>query len=227
MFDKNLKLPAFTLSELLIAIGIIGIIAAMSIPSLMENLNKRMLATQFKNFIGNIQQLANDQLTIKQSRNLADTDFNSYDKLMTDKNFQIAKVCKSGTAKAQCWKVGKTVGEGENAVYISTYKYLDGTNFQPTEDGYTVVLKNGAIFSYYRKTETLSDGDEVFGTFDVDINGNDKPNKVGRDFFSFRITKKGRIIGTKDFSGTEAKCKSNDAYSCLDLLYKSNWVMEY
>ncbi|MBQ8459060.1 hypothetical protein IJ541_03035 [bacterium] len=226
MFNKKIKLPAFTLSELLIAIGIVGIIAAMSIPSLMENLNKRLLSAQIKNFIGNIQQLANDQLTIKQSRNLADTDFDDVEKLLSDKNFQIAKTCKNGTAQSECWKVGKTVGTGDNAVYISTYKFLDGANASPDER-LTIILKNGAIISYKKESGDLSDGDSLFGYFDVDVNGNDKPNKIGRDFYSFRITKKGRIMGTKNADGTAAKCKSNDALSCIDLLLNSNWVMEY
>ena len=45
---KILKNRAFTLAEVLITLGIIGVVAAMTIPSLMENVRNRDLQAQLK-----------------------------------------------------------------------------------------------------------------------------------------------------------------------------------
>ena len=44
-----LRKKAFTLSELLIALAIVGAISALAIPSIVEDMNRRMLANQLKN----------------------------------------------------------------------------------------------------------------------------------------------------------------------------------
>ena len=51
-------------------------------------------------------------------------------------------------------------------------------------------------YSSYGDTEPLS---HVIATIYVDINGDKGPNTVGKDFFSFYITKYGRVpAGTPD-----------------------------
>ena len=59
---------AFTLTELLIALGIIGAIAAISIPSLMTSINNRILTNQLKSTVGAIQQLMNDEMVTKNTK---------------------------------------------------------------------------------------------------------------------------------------------------------------
>lgn len=53
MFKENntKKKVAFTLAEVLITLGIIGIVVAMTIPTLMTNIKARKLRTQFLNHI--------------------------------------------------------------------------------------------------------------------------------------------------------------------------------
>ena len=47
MILKNKK--AFTLTELLLALAVVGAVAALSIPALLENINRKVLASQLKN----------------------------------------------------------------------------------------------------------------------------------------------------------------------------------
>ena len=65
---------AFTLTELLIALGIIGAIAAMSIPSTINKIHNDTLATSLKSNVGAIQQIVSDQLVLKRTKDLSDTD---------------------------------------------------------------------------------------------------------------------------------------------------------
>lgn len=44
----KLKYNAFTLAEVLITLGIIGIVAAMTLPAIIQNYQKMVLKSQFK-----------------------------------------------------------------------------------------------------------------------------------------------------------------------------------
>ena len=71
MILKNKK--AFTLTELLLALAVVGAVAALSIPALLENINRKVLASQLKNTVLTIQKLADDQLIIKKTQILENT----------------------------------------------------------------------------------------------------------------------------------------------------------
>ena len=50
------KQKAFTLAEVLITLGIIGVVAAMTMPSLMNNYRHKALETQFKKSVSMVSQ---------------------------------------------------------------------------------------------------------------------------------------------------------------------------
>lgn len=70
MFKENntKKKVAFTLAEVLITLGIIGIVVAMTIPTLMTNIKARKLRTQFLKSYSIIQQtiklMENDEVSL-------------------------------------------------------------------------------------------------------------------------------------------------------------------
>ena len=99
---KNNK-KAFTLTELLVALGIVGAIAALSIPSLMNSINKRIYATQLKSFVGSVQQLAVDQMLQHKTKDLELTDFKSA-AILQSSTFDAAQVCSDTTTNTDCWK---------------------------------------------------------------------------------------------------------------------------
>ncbi len=57
LFSYSLrKRAAFTLAEVLITLGIIGVVAAMTIPTLISNHNKRVVETRLKKFYSSMNQ---------------------------------------------------------------------------------------------------------------------------------------------------------------------------
>ena len=229
MFEKFFaKKSAFTLTELLIALTIIGAISAMAIPNLIEDLHKRTLVAQVKSMYGVIQEIAREQLVIKNTKNLLDTDFASPAELITEKNFHIAKFCAKGK---DCWS--------------ATYKRLSDKAVttrvieEKIDTGKSVILKNGSILTYTTDLTTsypvMSDGDKVIGMFRIDVNGSDKPNIIGRDVFWFLITKKGKVVdyytatkSTYDKTKATNECKTAATItSCLALVQRNNWTMDY
>lgn len=220
------KIKAFTLTELLIALGIIGAIAAISIPSLMNTINNRLLTTQIKSNVAAIQQLASDSLVVNKVKNLDDTDFGNPNDLLREGNFSVAKNC-ANPAK-ECWK---TAEDSTNRV---KYTSLNKTDVTVVATRKTIVLQNGAVLSY-ATTDIAIPNDKVIGIFDIDVNGNDYPNIWGRDFVSFWVTQKGKIV-TKStvYKKTNmtldekiANCKAGDGGYCLDAIIESGWTMPY
>ena len=94
---------AFTLSELLLSLIIVGVVAIITVPVLINNVQKKLFATQVKNFVAQIEQLAQDEMISHRTRNLFDTDFASPLTLLTSKHFDIVKSCPVAVAHYQCW----------------------------------------------------------------------------------------------------------------------------
>lgn len=231
MYKKN----AFTLTEVLMALGIVGVIAVLTVPALMGEIHNKVYASQIKNMTSTIEQLAQDQLVVYRTRNLEDTDFATATKLLTDDHFSIAKKCTDSTAAKDCWKTSDAAGADK-----ISYKLLKGTktsiNSLSTGTGYTVILKNGVLMRYY----PVSNDGKTVGYFTMDVNGNDGPNIFGRDLFGFFVTPKGHVADenvTKSDSEQVAlatkisNCKNGgnartEAW-CLGALMDNAWKMKY
>lgn len=216
---------AFTLTELLIAMGIIGLIAAITIPSLVNNIYKKSLTTELKNITSEIKQLAQEQMLKHKVYTLEETDFNSSDDLFKDENFAISLKCKNPTV--DCWKT--QVSDKSKVVY----KRMNGAEIAAnTKNKPSIVLKNGAILSYSRAGGKTESGDKIIGNFMIDVNGNEPPNVEGRDFYSIYITEKGKYttwdgkdsLSEEEYTNT---CKADASSYCFAAIEKSGWQMKY
>ena len=224
------KLCAFTLSELLLSLTIVGIIAVLSVSVLIGNVQKKLFATQVKNFVAEIEQLAQDELIAHRTRDLSNTDFGDPEKLLSDKHFSIVKSCSASTSLKDCWK---TTATGKDKVI---YKLINGTKVNSfTGAVKTIVLGNGALLHYDIEKRFSN---RAFAYFVIDINGNDPPNISGRDAFAFYIDKKGHIKDPFEVTGqsnsTSQKLnlctKTGGNYAhwyCPGLLLENNWKMDY
>ena len=225
----------FTLTELLLALAIVGVVAMLTVPVLVSNISKKTFVNQLKNMVANIEQVAQDELITHRTRDLTNTDFANPDKLLSDTHFHIVRKCTSeADSLANCWK---TTSTGDDKV---TYKKLNGTAYPEymaggLGHGKTVILKNGVIMNFNLGTEAeqAQRGGTIAGYMYIDVNGNDKPNVAGRDAFLLWITKDGRVVGSayvkeQTFSLSELKTKCNsDIYYCYDALLNNSWVMDY
>ena len=197
----KLKRKAFTLTELLVSLAIIGTVAVFAIPPLMNDIHTKVYLNMVKNMSVTIEQLAGDQLLNKRSHNLSDTDFGSAAELLSSKHF--ARV---------------DTGNG-----LLTSKYKNFKNEEKTVtgiDGYSILLKNGVILVYSPATEESDN--KIAGTFIMDANGNDGPNFIGKDLFVFDITKKGKIVsGTND--NTYNACAGGNPRACYGYVVNNGW----
>jgi len=182
---KSTFQPAFTLAEVLIVLGIIGVVAEYTIPTLVANTQKQIYVTGFQKAYSNwnqaLVQMANDGGCIGDLSCF----FDSNDlKTMGDKIAKYFKVVKNcDTTTSGCFS---------DTVALN----FDGTNKTSGYDGtgyYRFITADGMAIQLaipYLGCGTPSGGPLTkmcMSAVFIDVNGLKKPNAFGRDIFRFVI----------------------------------------
>jgi prepilin-type N-terminal cleavage/methylation domain-containing protein len=182
---SHAKKKAFTLAEVLITIGIIGIVSAITLPTLITNYQKRVYVNKLKQTVAIISQGLRTYIAEESSGDLTERAYwnESEEGLNTfvKKYFKVARDCN-----------GKYI-----PCFASTqYTSLSGNNkFKFTGHCNVIVtLINGtALCMDSVRSENSSYADEDPIEFEIDVNGPAGPNRIGVDFFSFSAKKDGSI----------------------------------
>ena len=189
---------AFTLAEVLITLGIIGVVAAMTLPALIENNKRAELQSQLK--------VAYSLLTQALTRMNSDLGYPAtpeeyiFRKFKDEyiKYFDNAVDCKWGGIHATnvsvlCGKGSYVTNENGSTSQLSdvynTYSNLSGKQSSSTlfDDG-QFALKNGMLVMIEN-----SGAGPIY--ISVDINGiNKRPNIWGYDVFTFKLMSDGKLL---------------------------------
>lgn len=183
-FDK-----AFTLAEVLITLGIIGVVAALTMPSLIAKYQEKQTVVKLKKVYSVLSQAYN---SIKYEEGLPDEWYTDE----TRGSKEASKVI--GTKFSKYIKATKICDGTTGCFANERYTKIDGTNAEiwnntvyykiKTADGISLLF-----YSYANDVEKLGDTylEKIYGTILVDINGDNKPNSHGKDTFTFLITHQG------------------------------------
>ena len=208
---------AFTLAEILITLGIIGIVAAMTLPSLINHYRDRQILSQFNAavsiFSNGFTQMANDnggQLT-----NLFGpwNDFRHLDQDFYAQYFKLLKMCIPYGTYKDCvpYKFYALDKKTESAEVCGTYSQVG-------------ILENGMIFCL-NMPNGRDDGWEDRFTLSVDFNGAQRPNALGYDVFQFYISNTGTLRNVKDLGASSCDIKGNgsgrNGFRCAE------WIQKY
>jgi prepilin-type N-terminal cleavage/methylation domain-containing protein len=179
MFNK--KTYAFTLAEVLITIAIVGVVAALTIPNLINNYKAKKLRTQFLKAYSTISQalraMEADDVPITKSAYYGEQRFHTV----------FIKYLSGATL---CNIRGKAKGVGCATIVSSENPYLtfDGSTGLDTwwlDDG-QILLSDGILILF-------EDSVNLFIT--VDINGvKNKPNRLGYDVFSWELNNHEKLV---------------------------------
>ena len=199
------KKVAFTLAEVLITLGIIGVVAAMTLPTLNQAINNKVRAEQVRTV-----KYKFTKATEKMNSLGLIGPYNSTDAFVDElqKHLKIMKRCDSSHLR-ECWPYDEVdLGDGKtwDISKTKTGKNLkmedsDSTDYSSNNVGIVTADGTPMILSYNKKCEALdpvkqytwstSDGKPetnltagcVAAVFE--INGGAKPNKYGDDVQSF------------------------------------------
>lgn len=195
------RFTAFTLAEVLITIGVIGVVASMTIPTLINSYQKQQyvagLQKAYTTWDQISKKLQSDYSCIGNlvCTGLFDTGTTTSTlgtKLVT--YFKVAKDC-GVTKTGDCWPVNFNYhydGSGSGLNYNTLNTYYKFT----TLDGMSIAIHNYADDSAYNCTQSKGTGPLTSTCFavDFDINGLKEPNRAGRDTFTFRVIKTGEVF---------------------------------
>ena len=196
---------AFTLTELLIALGIIGTIAALCIPSLMTTINNKSLAIQLQNNVAAVQQAIANQKIIKNTKDMSETAFANETDFYALFQSSKGETC-SASSTTKCWG--------------DSYRVIGGgaPSYDLVPEGNAIRLKNGATIAYKTGNDDAYGNKQLCEIF-IDVNGADEPNIVGRDLFAFFISKNGTISGNRTVNPGTCDTPSE----CFNALVKNNY----
>lgn len=194
---KNLKF-GFTLAEVLITLGVIGIVSAVTLPIIHGNIQKYVLKNQFKKAYSNFSNVVN-QVVMENGTNfacgLSDGTYKKHDCPIFWENI------------FKKYKVIKTCNYGENNC-SPTYKTLD----KVLEQGGKASNKTCSHFSGTTGiAHFLTDGSIIYTTiggyqdkvyYAIDVNGTKKPNQWGYDVFYLNL----RIVNNNTLKPNGTNC---------------------
>ncbi len=207
---------AFTLAEVLITLGIIGVVAAMTLPTLTANYRKKESSARLKKFYSALSQA----IMLSENENGPS--------LYWDKEKGIADDNEGNNQKALKY-FNKYLKP-----YFKQIQFDENPDIDRDEDGHSnkikIYLADGTYFTFHN-------GDCAHVRFDV--NGDKNPNTYGRDLFSFLICPPdytqyymppNRNFGPycQPYSNCNTRekalsmCKTNNDY-CTMLLMFDNW----
>jgi len=204
--------PAFTLAEVLITLAIIGVVAAMTIPTLIADYQKKVyinkLKTTYTTLTHGMQLLMAETGCFDDIEctgafdgiysDVTDAEWNKTFFSKMEKVFKIAEKCdNTGNSCKLLGDKYKKLGDGD---------YIDYT----TENRVGFTLQNGAwIFFNNAKHEFPSANNsaikKVVSYMVVDTNGSQGPNQAGRDLFQMILAQNGRIYADTSIEMEKAK----------------------
>lgn len=181
LFKLTIFKSGFTLAEVLITLVIIGVIAAMTIPTLINNTKKQEFVAGLKKANSVLSQAV---YKIGQNKGYPVGDYSFFSNVDFIDEFakvvSVTKIC-DGSA---CFP------------NYSSYKMLNNVNGLGLTQDKSAVLADGQIIGYLLWDERFSNAAEGSGISDedknnsigrviIDVNGNKPPNVMGRDVFFF------------------------------------------
>lgn len=195
----------FTLAEVLITLGIIGVVAAMTLPTLVQKQQEKVTVTKLKKmysilsqaYLFAVEKNGTPDLWGFGNRdagaeNADDAEYQASNAVILKNNLfaqvKNIKICDKGLKKSECglgdkyyYETGSVATELNSKV--SALSMIDGS-------GIMVLVNSGNCLDVRGTGKYLT---TICGWVFVDVNGKNPPNTIGRDLFGFYLTKNGII----------------------------------
>lgn len=187
-----MKKFGFTLAEVLITLGIIGVVAAMTLPSLVAKYKEKQSVTALKKAYS----------ILNQAGQMIYNDYGNPDNWGISSNAQASMNTNIDIFK-QYIKTVKTCkfGEQSDCFYAGYYTRIDNDGntfnaFNMADDGWGFVLPDGqAVRPWITNTaRDIGMTRKIYGNLAVDINGKKGPNASNQDLFYFYFLEGGQVI---------------------------------
>ena len=200
-----MKQKGFTLAEVLVTIGIIGIVSTLTLPALLQNYQNKVYESSLKKTANTVSNAVQTYMAMEDMSDLTNADFyNNSTNLpgFVDQYFKVVNRC------------GTKYNDG-NKCFAESYRSLDKSKTFSLEsstcsyavsisDGMALCFDSGSASSSGTSNGNVDKGEAATGkaptananevlTVKVDINGVNGPNIAGRDFFRMSVNSDGLV----------------------------------
>ena len=191
--------PAFTLAEVLITLAIIGVVAVLTVPALIQNYNAKAWETAQKVFTNRLEVATRQMNTEEKLAGYSNTmDFVNELK----KYIKITRVCDNSNI-TKCFNKEVIWNEGEDPIDMSTIKNAASLGQDDWDtDTVAVQFANGvnAIIAYNPNTEQQPFNNQFAATSAsmailYDVSGNKNPNTNGKDIGKINVEQLAGVTG--------------------------------
>ena len=213
--NKNL---AFTLAEVLITLGVIGIVAALTIPGVIEGYKKKETVAKLQKAYTILNQAFKrsqiDNGEYQYWSKGVDIGLDAYYKLYWYPYFQITTICDT---YQEC-------GYKSNTPWLGSDNQKQPALFSHKDFRVPFLTSDGILYSI---SIASGEADNSLEAFWIDINGPKNPNQYGIDVFLF-VPTKNNVIMPNCYNSLEATiysdCSINGTgYCCAKRLMEDGW----
>ena len=235
------KRKGFTLAEILITMGIIGVVAALAAPSLVTSSNNAKIGPQLQKAVSTFETAAEMLLHDEDASGLVGV-VGNYAHASYDLGRVLSKYMKIDVNHDNARATIHYHGYNGNRDIFITNSFPHISNFR-SDDGsmYIIHMQTKSIpNSMYPDTPN----NQCIGNVYIDVNGESEPNKVGKDFFSFFLYNDGTLRPHGSKSGYNRtypnaphwetpthSCNANsvqlDGWTCAGSIFDNNMKIIY
>jgi len=216
------KKYGFTLGEVLLAILVVGIIAILSIPSLMKNVHQKSRMALLKGTVATIGEVVQMELAKHRMAEIISTDIYKNPQLF----IQSFHGSKSGKPFATAYRKYSDSKEAPDVLIPSN----------DNENQAALLMKNGVGIGI------VNDGENSKTSFIIDVTGEDKPNMVGVDYFVLKMEwydgnghhmgditsyENGGVEGEENGADLKTSCMAGNGAACFRMVELSGYDPKY
>lgn len=244
------RLSAFTLAEVLVTLTLIGVVAALTVPHAQMYIRDAQYVNRLKKFYSIANQGFRHRMAQDGVTDIAQSSI-------------ISSISGGNTASgdqtnftAEMMKLFRVINHFNGGTYTGNNQYYGSpkeSGIASTNNDYTLVLADGTVMHM----AITSDGQEgadagsiraaggklikSYGIIEVDVNGDNEPNRWGRDYFRFVLGQDGFIypFGGKDYQiyqsgsspsisdGNYTECTNDTGVTCAARIMENDWSKDY
>ena len=238
---------AFTLAEVLITLGIIGVVAALVMPSLIANYRKKQYVVQLQKAVSVWDNAMKLMLATDGVEYFNDTEFAKavVDTGVTSYSGSIADSSEAANILKKYLNIVKFPSDDD----IYNFNCLYDRN-EPDGTIWPIFMADGSAYSVNISSLNLPPVENLSnGVVTIDVNGKKGPNQNGRDVFGFYMDRYGQLIPTNSMQAVNYGWMSSAYYwrnqtgwcgipgssdttdvvgnGCAARIMENGWVMDY